>query len=139
MGTKTFHGWRLPMRTFLHAHGLCDTRYCPRCSFPDCHLFWQRPFVQALLDVNELRNSPSWNTLSYHSVLYQLFLGIPMFQAILEAWCLINCFKDTVACQKIPGHHLLREESVQERYRLVHNLLREYATMYCPDVNEEED
>ncbi|XP_044155447.1 uncharacterized protein LOC122942017 [Bufo gargarizans] len=52
----------LPIRSFMHAHNLCKTRYCPRCPFVEetsYHLFWECPFAQRLLDTleHELKDS----------------------------------------------------------------------------------
>ncbi|XP_056430808.1 uncharacterized protein LOC130369495 [Hyla sarda] len=80
----------LSLRSFMHVHGLCKTRYCPRCLYVEetsMHIFWQCPFVQGLLNALELelRDSVPKNNLLYHSVLYGLFPWVHDGEAIQEA------------------------------------------------------
>lgn len=132
----------LPLRTFMHARGLCNTRHCSRCPLVEetpLHLSW--PFAQALLDAleNELKNLTLRSSLEYTSVLYGLFPGDHCKETILEAWRLMNCFKDAIWLART---HLVinwGRMSIQDCHRMVLSLLRDYSLMNFPVVAEEED
>lgn len=134
----------LPLRTFLHARGLCSTRYCPRCPLSEetpVHLFWQCPFAQAVLKAldNELNDYIPRSSLEYTSVLYGLFPGDHYEEDILEAWRLMNSFKDAIWLARTRFVMNWGRMSVQDCRRLVLSLLRDYSRMDCPDDAEEED
>ncbi|KAM4692457.1 uncharacterized protein WCC33_017237 [Rhinophrynus dorsalis] len=132
----------LPLRTFMHARGLCRYRHCPTCIVAEetaLHVFWQCPFAQALLDALklELRDNVHRKHLSYHSVLYGLFPGTHTLDAIQDAWRIMCCVKDALWFAR--NRLVLRREqvSIQDCRRLIHSLLRDYSIIDRLEAEED--
>ncbi|KAM8921337.1 uncharacterized protein RCH25_016054 [Pelodytes ibericus] len=133
----------LPLRTFMHARGLCRYRHCPHCVVAEetaLHAFWQCPFAQALMNAltPELSDSVDRKHLSYHSVLYGLFPGTHTEDAIEDAWRLMCCVKDALWFAR--NRRVLKNQrvTIQDCRRLILSMLRDYSIIDSLEEEEED-